>query len=105
MNVTIEGITNAYVGNYTLEIILGDPFNLAPTNNTYVNITVNHNYPPNNVSFINEYMSTTIPWPFNYTLNTSVFVDKEGDQTLIYCPTITTTATANDVSFINFAYT
>ena len=104
VNVTIQGETNANVGNYTIEVILGDTFNLNPTNNTYINISIYHNYPPKNVSVLVNTISTTIPWGFNHTLNTSVFVDAEGDQVIILCTTVTTNAPANDVSFAMWYY-
>ena len=77
---------------------------MNPTNNTYVNLTVKHNYPPKNITPFIETFATTIPWPANYSLNASIFVDAEGDQVLLSCPTITTTATANDVTFISYVY-
>jgi hypothetical protein len=81
-----------------------DDFNPTPTNNTIVNLTISHNYAPVKITpYVNTFASI-IPWPFNYTLNTSVYNDSEGDQTLITC-LVTTTATAQITAWAQYIYT
>lgn len=104
MIVNMVSPPNAVVGDYFIEVILYDGFNPTPTNKTYLNFTIlMNNAPYANAAYVSTF-STTIPWPFNYTLNTTVFTDAEGDAVIIDCATITTTSVQNDYSWTNYIY-
>lgn len=103
VKVSVIGPANNWVSQYYIEVVLQDAFNTNTTNNTYVNLTIQHNYAPVAITNFTTNFSSTIPWPFNYTLNTAVFNDSEGDAVLITC-VCTTNATANDVSWTHYVY-
>lgn len=72
---------------WTLRIKLWDVYNILTPNYYFINITILHNYPPENIAGTINYVipSVQVPFGFSKTFWLSNFIDHENDKIFIDC--------------------